>query len=163
MGERDARERAEQADQRARDREHETMLQRERLAAEKTSEERKLVADQFSEERNLRLETTKLFTDVYKAAAANNSPVDMSILSGSLQRSSQSVMMLCSQPGQGPMQFLYAHPECLTQLSSKVEPSVRPCLTQPPKVEAAAVCNTPQHVAHYAELSTTPWNQMIDV
>merc|ERR1712217_920263 len=77
--ERDAREHAQQADQRARDREHETMLQRERLAAEKTSEERKLVADQFSEERNLRLETTKLFTEVYKAAAANNSPVDMNI------------------------------------------------------------------------------------
>merc|ERR1712039_741062 len=148
MGERDARERAEQADQRARDREHETMLQRERLAAEKTSEERKLVADQFSEERNLRLETTKLFTEVYKAAAANNSPVDMNILSGSLQRSSQSVMMLCSQPGQGPVQFSYARPEC-------IEPA--------PKVEAAAVCNAPQHAAPYVELSTTPWNKMIDV
>merc|ERR1739838_800643 len=83
------------------DRDHEALLQREKIAADKLSEERKLIAEQFSEERNLRLETTKLFTDVYKTAAAAPRPVDMRILAGSLQESSQSVMMLCSQPGHG--------------------------------------------------------------
>merc|ERR1712220_34310 len=55
-----------------------------------------------------------------------SSPVDMRVLAGSLQESSQSVMMLCSQPGQGLAQFKLkearpGHSEQLSELGEAAE------------------------------------------